>query len=260
MKKMVVADVIKLLEEFAPPNLAPFDYVGLLQGNHAQRVTKIGLTLDYSLLAIERAIEANCDFLIVHHGPTEIHYPLTGNNLQKISFAAKHQLSVYRCHLNLDFCEGGIIDSLCDILKIPSSKAITSYQGRSLIGGVNLSKEYPISLEELISRVQVLGNSHVRVAGRKRTRFSRIAITSGQGFISEFFDQLKPDLYIAGEFEQEATKYAEDLGITLLELGHHFSEQSTFPIIANKLSKQLKIPVIDLEVEDTIQVISLISK
>lgn len=248
---------ISIIEAFAPPALATFDYVGLLHGESTQKINKIGLTLDYSLQAITQAIDLSCDLLITHHGPTEIAYPLRGNNLEKIRLAASHNLAVYRCHLTLDFCDGGVIDTLCELLKIPATKQSLSYRGILIFGGVNLSTKLAITLDDLVKRAAVLGGNELRIAGPKRLHFKRIAITSGQGFFGEFFDQLHPDMYIAGEFEQEAVKYAEDLGITLVELGHHQSEQSTLPIIAARLEQKIGIPIIPIEIMDTIQTIHL---
>lgn len=255
MKKLKLSKIITVMEEYAPPELALFDYVGLLQGEASQSVKKVGLTLDYSLQAINQAIDLDCDLLITHHGPTEISYPLIGNNVAKITKASQHNLAVYRCHLNLDFCPGGIIDTLCQLLDIPAEKQTLRYHGQQLYGGVNFIGNFPLTLRELLDRTKVLGGPYVRLAGQRHDQFSKIAITSGQGFISEFFDQLRPEVYIAGEFEQEATKYAEDMGMMLVELGHHFSEQPVLANLAPRLSQVLKIEVVPIEVADTISVI-----
>ncbi|GEM_PF-1377502 len=249
--------IIEALEKFASPRLASFDHVGLLQGDLKQEVNKIGLTLDYSLQAIQRAIEADCQLFITHHGPTYKEHPLTGNSLAKHTLAANAGLAVYRCHLSLDFCEGGIIEELCRLLGIPAKPVTTIYGSHTVNGGVRLAKDYPMILGELLVRAQVLGHPYVRIAGKKRTKFKRIAITSGKGFISEFFDQLEPEVYIAGEFEQEATKYAEDLGIMLVELSHHASESKPLETIAKTLEVKLEVPVVHIEVPDSIECIPL---
>lgn len=253
MKKL--SEIIEELEIFAPPSLAQFDYVGLLQGDMDQSVKKIGLTLDYSLQAIEQAIKFQCQLLITHHGPTSIHYPLFGNNLHKISLAQQHKLGVYRCHLNLDFCKGGIIEELSNILEIPTVPSVTRYESYIIEGGVRLSENYPLTFIELMKRIEILNSTCIRIAGPKKKHFNRIALTSGKGFISEFFDQIKPDVYIAGEFEQEATKYAEDLDIMLVELSHHASEARPLINISPKLSDLLNMEVVDIEIPDTLKIV-----
>lgn len=249
--------IIKDLEVFAPPELAPFDHVGLLQGAIDQEIKKVGLTLDYSLQAINKAIEEGCQLLIAHHGPVAIAHPLSGNNLRKVTVASQANLAVYRCHLSLDFCKDGIIEELCRLLMIPAKAVTTQYGSHTIHGGVRLAVNYPLSVSQLIERCQILGHPYIRIAGKKQANFKRIAITSGAGFISEFFDQLKPEVYIAGEFEQEATKYAEDLGIMLVELSHHASESKPLEAIAKTLEARLKVPVVHVEAPDTIECISL---
>ena len=253
MKKL--HEVINSIEEFAPPALAQFDHVGLLQGELMQPIRKVGLTLDYSLQAIREAARLKCDLLVTHHGPTDVCYPLRGNLLHKICEADAKKLAVYRCHLSLDLCEGGIIDSVCKLLQIPAIKTRLTYGRHNIFGGVNLAKDFQLTYDELIERTMVFNGNYLRIAGEKREVFSRIAITSGAGFKMEFFDQLKPEVYIGGEFEQEAVKYAEDLGIMLVELGHHASETRALDIIASKIKKMVGVPVVQIEIPDTIEVV-----
>jgi len=248
--------IVEELEKFAPPQLALFDHVGLLQGELTQEIAKVGLTLDYSLRAIQQAIDDGCQLLITHHGPTS-NFPPTGNNLAKQTLASEAGLAIYRCHLSLDFCDGGIIEELCKLMKIPAKPATTTYGSHTIHGGVRLVEDYPMTFDELLTRSRVLGHPYVRIAGKKRINFKRIAITSGKGFIGEFFDQLKPEVYIAGEFEQEATKYAEDLGIMLVELSHHASESKPLEGVAKTLELKLGVPVVHIEVPDTIECITL---
>ena len=247
--------IITKIEAFASPQLASFDHVGLLQGDMTKKIHRVGITLDYSMNAIQKAISDDCDLLITHHGPTKINYPIVGNNAEKLFAAHAADMAVYRAHLSLDFCDGGVIDTLCELLNIPAKKVNLIYEGQ-LVRGANIASNYPISLDEIVRRTKVLGHPYVRVAGAYRTEFRRVAVTSGKGFISEFYDQLKPDLFIAGEFEQEATKYAEDLGITLLELSHHASESKPLELIADKLEHALGIPVTHIEVADSIRVLN----
>lgn len=248
-----LTDIIKKFEQFAPPALAPFDYVGLVVGDRAKRVSKIGLTLDFSLLAMKQAIDLGCDALITHHGPLKIDMPVHGNMAEKIKFCTEHNLPVYRAHLNFDFCRGGIIETLAQLLDLPTKGTTLRFGPHIIKNGVRISK-CQISLHELLRRVEKLRPTTIRMAGPKRTQFKRIAITSGQGFFETFFGQLPGvDLYIAGEFEQEAVRAAEDMGITLLELTHHASEVRPLEAIAPRLSKILGVDIVFIETPDSIR-------
>ncbi|MBP9819659.1 Nif3-like dinuclear metal center hexameric protein [Candidatus Woesebacteria bacterium] len=252
-----VSSIIRKLESFALPGLAQFDYVGLLQGDPFQKVKKVGLTLDYSLRAIDATIDAGCQLLITHHGPTSIHYPLIGNQLEKIVRAKNGQLSIYRSHLCLDFCHDGIIAELCRLMQIPAQPVTTQYEGQTITGGVYLAENYPMTFAQLSERIKSLRTNYYRVAGLKKLRFKRIAVTSGKGFISEFFDQLMPEVYIAGEFEQEAVEYARDLGIMLVELSHHASEVRSLENVAATLTDKLEIAVQLIESPESIEIVKL---
>ena len=251
--QVYMSDVIERLEKFAPPDLASFDYVGLLLGKKTKKIRKIGLTLDFSLLAMKKAKERGCDALICHHGPKAFDLPVTGNIAEKIFFSAKNNLPVYRAHLNLDFCKEGIIETLCNILEIPTKETILNYRSYKITNGVRVSN-VRLSFNQLLNKVKKLKPATIRMAGPQRTSFKHIAITSGAGFFEEFMGQLKGvDLYIAGEFEQEAVKAAEDMGITLLELTHHASEARPLEIIASRLSKILGVNVDFIETPDSIR-------
>lgn len=248
-----LTEIIDKFEKFAPPSLAPFDYAGLLLGDRRKRIKKIAMTLDFSLLAMRKGVEQNCDLLITHHGPTKFEMPILGNMAKKIQFCSQHNLPVYRAHLNLDFCNDGIIETLCCLLGLKTRETILRFGEYTIKNGVRLA-EKKIELKTLLTRTERLRPKTIRMAGPNRNEFRRIAITSGQGFFETFMGQLAPlDLYIAGEFEQEAVRAAEDMEITLLELTHHASEARPLELIAPKLSKVLGVKVVFIETPDTIR-------
>lgn len=245
--------IIDKFEAFAPPSLAQFDYIGLLVGNKNKPVSKIGLTLDFCLLAMREAVKRGCHALITHHGPTKIDILIQGNMAEKIRFCIEKDLPVYRAHLNLDFCRGGIIETLAGILGLKTKGTVLSFGSHVVKNGVRIFDDQ-IELKDLMNRVRKLRPKTIRMAGPIRDSFKKIAITSGQGFFETFMGQLAPlDLYIAGEFEQEAVRAAEDMGITLLELTHHASEARPLEIIAKKLEKILAVKVEFIETPDTIR-------
>lgn len=201
---------------------------------------------------MKKAIDFKLDALITHHGPHQLDFPIQGNMAEKIHFATENKLPVYRAHLNLDFCDGGIIDTLCSLLEIPTRTTKLRFGFHEIKNGVRVA-DYPISTHELLRRVEKLRPATIRMAGPKRKQFHKIAITSGQGFFETFFGQLPGiDLYIAGEFEQEAVAAAQDMDVTLLELTHYASEARPLELIASQLSKRLGVEVIFIETPDSI--------
>lgn len=248
---MKLSEIIKVIEEFAPPKLAKFDYVGLMYGNPKMNIEKIGLTLDYSISSINRAIEMNCDLLIVHHAPEK--KKLISSRKEELKLISKNGLAVYRAHLNLDFTKEGIIDNLCSVMGFKAAPAITTYKRHKISGGVYLSNE-TLTLKQIIDNVKKLSPNSIRLAGVKKELYHRIVITSGEGFIPEFFRQLKPDAYIAGELNQEAIRAAEDLEITLVEATHYSTETLPLKMISEKLENLLpEVKVAFIDIPDSLE-------
>lgn len=109
---MVVGDVIKLIEDFAPPVFAEgFDNVGLAVGDTAMRVSGVLLTLDVLEVHIDEALDKGLNMIISHHplifSPLK---SLTGNNyIQRVVMRAiKHNIAIYCAHTNIDKVMGGV--------------------------------------------------------------------------------------------------------------------------------------------------------
>ena len=65
---MKCKDIIKLLEELAPPSYAcEWDNPGLVCGRRENEVTKILVALDATNKAVKKAVEEGADFIVTHH-------------------------------------------------------------------------------------------------------------------------------------------------------------------------------------------------
>ena len=63
-----VNDIIKKIEELAPPHLAEsWDPIGLSFGNKEDEVKKVMVALDVDRLTIQEAKEKGVDLMITHH-------------------------------------------------------------------------------------------------------------------------------------------------------------------------------------------------
>ncbi len=121
-------DVIKVLEEIAPPRLAEsWDNVGLMLGSKEQSVSRILCALDVNEEVISEAVRNNVQCIITHH-------PLIFKPLYKIDFDTPtgrmiqklicHDISVYTMHTNYDIVQGGINDILCEKLDVCKTKVL----------------------------------------------------------------------------------------------------------------------------------------
>lgn len=124
---MTVKDIVKFLDEWAPPGAAwERDNAGLQAGSLKQEVSNILVSLDCTLPVLEEAIKRKCNLVISHH-------PLLFTPLKKIntdsdeisrilSFALKNDLTLLAYHTNLDFTLGGVNTALADLLELKNTR------------------------------------------------------------------------------------------------------------------------------------------
>src|SRR6476659_7061621 len=109
---MVINDVVKYLETFAPPALQEsYDNSGMLTGKGEWECTGIMTALDGIPAVIEEAIEKKCNLVVVHH-------PIIFKGLKKINgknyveraviLALKNDIAIYAIHTNLDNVKKGV--------------------------------------------------------------------------------------------------------------------------------------------------------
>ncbi len=121
-----VRDLLKSVEELAPPHLAfSFDHVGLQVGDPSAEATRVAVSLDSSLAAVRFAIENGCNALVSHH-------PVIWDALPSVRSDDVRQrvvvemirggLSFIAAHTNWDCAEGGINDALADRLGLTDAK------------------------------------------------------------------------------------------------------------------------------------------
>lgn len=119
---MKVSQLSDLLDRMYPFALAEeWDNVGLLVGNPRAQVTGVMLAVDSRLDVLEEAKETGCNVVVVHHPP--IFRPIrrihaTEEQGELLAYCLKNDLSVIALHTNLDSAEGGLNDTLCELLEL----------------------------------------------------------------------------------------------------------------------------------------------
>ena len=101
-----VRDLVASLADRFPLEWAePWDAVGLRVGDHDECVSRVFVTLDADIRAVEAAHDTGCDTLVTHHppflGPAE---SVTGDSAEGrfILAAARRGIAVISMHTNLD--------------------------------------------------------------------------------------------------------------------------------------------------------------
>ncbi|NLV27702.1 MAG: Nif3-like dinuclear metal center hexameric protein [Methanomicrobiales archaeon] len=215
-------EIIRMLEELAPPDLAEsFDAgrIGLIIEGRSD-IARISTCLDVTPAVVDAAIRDRTDLLVAHHTP--IWTPLTsisGDDARLFVKILGSGMNVYVMHTNWDHASGGVNDILADILGL--TDRITMSLG--LVGSCSKS------IEELAT----LLHAPLRVWGQV-IRLNRLAIAAGSGFDSEIIAQarsLGADAYLSAELRHSVYRQSP---IPLLESTHYALESPAMRVLAEK--------------------------
>lgn len=117
-RTVTVGDIIRLMEDIAPPKWAlANDKIGLQIGNVDKPVSRVWVALEASPDVVEQAVSAGVQLIITHHAL--LFRPISVlDTRQRRSRAIQHLLAadiaVYSAHTNLDVAPGGVNDVIAE--------------------------------------------------------------------------------------------------------------------------------------------------
>jgi putative NIF3 family GTP cyclohydrolase 1 type 2 len=184
-------------------------------------ITRIGAALNTSFTAIDAAIAADVDLLIVHHAPWEsIDLDLHGVKLERLRAA---HISLYAAHEALDRAAvGGVGGSLAKPLEL-----IVEREGEH---DLVVCAAPGMSFEARTALVAERLNAPVR-AWPNNPRFTRIAVVPGGGGSTEYLAQalaLGCDTFLTGEGSLYTELFAREHNLSLVFATHGATE---FPAV-----------------------------
>ncbi len=264
-----VAEIIKIMDQLAPPLLAEeWDNVGLQIGDPRLPVRRIWVALDPSPEVVKAACQKEVDLLITHH-------PLIFRPLKSIDFetpggssirmAAHHQMAIFSAHTNLDIVRDGVNDVLAQRLGLRNLSVLQPVKIgerakediRPLTGG---QTEYGIgrigslakagSLKSLVSLVKKkLKLDFVKIAGDLEMKITQVAICSGSGSsLMQAFLSSKAQAYISGDIHYHDAREAEDANRAIIDIGHFPSEHLMVDALAQQLANIISKAGIEAEI------------
>lgn len=133
---MQIIDIIRTLEEKAPPSLQEgYDNAGLLTGNPGWECKGVLCTLDATEDVVMEALERGCNLVVAHH-------PIIFGGLKKINgknyvertviAAIKNDIAIYAIHTNLDNVLDGVNDQIADRLGLVNRRILSPKPGQLL--------------------------------------------------------------------------------------------------------------------------------
>ena len=245
-----VNEIYNYIDEFAPFDTAlPGDNVGLLVGGNDEKVTRCGVCLDITPDIICEAIDKKINLIICHH--SFIYEPLKTILKGSVPYElAAAGINAIAAHTNLDACDGGVNDCLCEKLGLQSVKkfADADYPDFPQMGRYG---ELPrvMSVPEFAAySKEKLGSEFVRFNDIKRT-IKQIGVCCGGGtaMLKDAIN-LRFDAFLTGDARHHEWISLNDGNIAMIECGHHITENVIVKPLAKKLAKQFpKTDVIILE-------------
>jgi len=240
---VTVNDVVREVEMIAPKSLAAdWDNVGLLIGDGEVPVQRAAVTLDVSRATIREAVKAGASLIVSHH--PMIYKPVSLIRADdptgfKIMELIRNGISLIAAHTNYDAAPGGTNDTLCDLLGLSGVSQIIRDGGGFMGRTGNLPEETTAGklakqLKELLACVDI------RLYGDKDAVISGIAVCAGGGskpeYIKEAFDA-GYKCYVTGDTRYHDVRYAEELGVTLIDATHRATELPGVRKLAERLNE-----------------------
>jgi dinuclear metal center YbgI/SA1388 family protein len=255
---VTVADLIGIMEQIAPPALSEgWDNVGLQVGRRDWPVRRVWISLDPIPPVVSAAVDAGVDLLITHHplifkAPKTIDFatPLG----QIIQHSARHGLSIYSAHTNLDIVSDGINDilaariDLTDLVPLEDPPpGAGKGEGLGRVGNLAM----PTTLMSLARRIkESMGLTTLRCCGKPDLPVRRAAVCSGSGasLMGAFFAS-GADVYISGDMKYHDARDVESAGLGLIDMGHFASEHLVVDVLTRRLKAAVEAKSMPVAVE-----------
>ena len=230
---MKCKDIIKLLEELAPPSYAcEWDNPGLVCGRRENEVTKILVALDATNKAVKKAVEEGADFIVTHH-------PMIFSGIKKVNddtflgdkilTLAENHIGCFAMHTNYDIA-GGMAEICGEKMELVDAEPFEltgELEERPVgIGQVGHLPE-KMTLADCAKKVkEAFGLSEVLVFGNLEREVSYAAVSPGSGrsMLKEAKKKMV-DVLITGDIGHHEGLDSMDMGFAVIEAGHYGLEQ-----------------------------------
>jgi dinuclear metal center YbgI/SA1388 family protein len=239
-----VKDIYDYIDGVAPFGLKDKrDNSGFQVGDPAKAVKKICFALDATREVVLECAEKKADLLITHH-PLLFHprKMILADSIEAVLL--KENIALISAHTNYDIVR--LSAHMLTCLGFPKSDEtleVINSDGSGYGKIVNLPEE--IEPTELVKKTkEAFGCKHIRYVEGER-KIKRVAVCSGKaGHNVTVAAEKHCDAYICGDVAWENFVDAKNLGITLIDAGHFYTEN----IMCGFLSEEMKgvFPGIDM--------------
>lgn len=236
---------LALVHDLYPPSdAADWDRPGLQVGDPAASVARVLVTLDVTSAVVDEAARTPDTLVLAHHplllGPLRALTPATAAGAVALR-AARAGVAVAAAHTNLDAAEdgAGTSDPVVAVLGLVDVRPLCApvVPGGRAVGRVG-DLPAPLTLRELAERIAVgLPAPDTRRSGDADRIVRRVAVLGGSGS-SAAPDALAAgaDVLVTGDVRHHAALDALELGLMLVDAGHHAMEAAAMPAFATRVA------------------------
>ena len=251
------ADLIKIIEEIAPPYLsADWDNDGMQIEPAARDIERILIALDLTPDVANEAKMGGYDLIIIHHpiffgegtaGRNILQSDATGRLVFKLLSESPGPVGVYAAHTSFDAAEGGLGDELRkriglapwdDRLHPDIASEFSHIAPYVRIGRFS----EPTDLAQAYSRVhKALGSgTDIRVSGDPSQSVLKImTVPGGGGEAIPLAVRTGCSLLVTGDVRHHEWRLAEAEGLALIDAGHYYTERPFAGLMTKRLEDAL---------------------
>ena len=233
---MKAHELCSYIDSFAPFSTAEdWDNVGLLVGSPERESDRVLVALDVTSGVLEEAVRLGAGIILSHH--PVIFLPLRridGGGLYAALIRA--DVTVVSAHTNLDFASGGVNDALAGRLGLGSTRPFDLLEnGLSLgrIGELEVPMEPAAFAQYTAERLGCGAASFI--CGDRPVK--TVAVSGGKlSTPPEKAAALGCDALVSSEIRHSDFLEAAELGLTLVDAGHFFTEAPVAALLTERLS------------------------
>ena len=230
---MTVQNIFDFLNSRFPVDTAcGFDNVGTLVGDRNKTVTKAIIALDCTMPVINEALKNGCELIITHH-------PVIFNGIKSVLDDTlvyeiiKNGLSVISMHTNLDQGNGGVNDTLCNVIGLKNVETVEA-PDKFLLKKGEIS---PLSADDFAKHLKTVLNYPVKYVGESEIK--NVLVCSGSG--AQYHTQCIVngcDALVTAEVRHNNFLDAAQNGVALFDCGHFNTEVVVIKPLCEMLSNE----------------------
>ena len=250
----------KFFKPYEDPARAREMVVNGLQISGADEVKKVGLGVSVGLEFFQKAHEAGCNFLVVHHGLSFGGVTENGNKLfphleSRLKYLYQNEISLAGYHFCLDHHP-----------EIGNNAWVIKKLGGQTLGSICDAWGWyprfpkPRLLDEVVKECEDIYTHRGLVVGASRQTVTTFAVVSGSGApdyrdpdnYREFLEK-EIELEIVGDMKEAHPSFAKEIGLTLAAFGHYNTETIGVKNLGEVIKKEFSsLPVEFIDVPNVL--------